>query len=96
MVLSAIHWEANPSTLRELMGKYDKIEEELTNHPEKYPKLVSPVYSYVGEPTRGFQLVEYNDPEQLTRFALLVTPYIDFDCKPVMVEQAKLFREYPT
>jgi hypothetical protein len=50
----------------------------------------------VGEPTRGFQLVEYDDPEQLTRFALLVTPYIDFDCKPVMVEQAKLFREYLT
>ena len=94
-MLFVIHWEVDfekgEGKLQEMAQALGK---ELSEHPEKYPKNVSEVYSYAGEPNKGFQVVEAESTEQLTRFALLNMPFIKFDVKPVEVEQVQIWFEY--
>jgi len=94
-MLFVIHWEVD---FDKAEGKLFKVAQELgkelKENPEKYPKNVSEVYSYSGEPHKGFQVVEVETTEQLTRFALLNLPYIKCEVKPVEVEQTKIWFEY--
>jgi len=89
------HWEVD---FEKGLGSWkelnEKWEEEIINHPEKYPKYASDVWAYVGEPHKGFQVMEADNPDQLTRFALLFVPYIKCEVKPIAVEQTKLWFEY--
>jgi hypothetical protein len=94
-MLFVIHWEVDFEKAQgHLMEAAQAIGKELSEHPEKYPKNVTDIYSYSGEPNKGFQVVEAESSEQLTRFALLSLPYIKCEVKPVEVEQTKIWFEY--
>ena len=94
-MLFVIHWEVDFDKAEgKLVEVAQELGKELKEHPEKYPKNISEVYSYAGEPNKGFQVVEAETTEQLTRFALLNLPYIKCEVKPVEVEQVKIWFEY--
>ena len=94
-MLFVIHWEVDFDKAEgKLLEAAQAIGKELKEHPEKYPKYASEVYSYAGEPHKGFQIMEAENAEQLTRFSLLSMPYIKCEVKPIDVEQTKIWFEY--
>ena len=94
-MLFVIHWEVDfekgEGKLQEVVQELGK---EIQAHPGKYPRNVTEIYAYAGEPHGGFQVVEAETTEQLTRFALLNLPYVKCEVKPVAVEQTKIWFEY--
>jgi len=94
-MLFVIHWEVDFDKAEgKLKEAAQVISKEISEHHEKYPKYASDVWSYAGEPHRGFQVMEAESAEQLTRFALLALPYIKCEVKPIEVEQTKIWFEY--
>ena len=94
-MLFVIHWEVDfEKTEGKLKESIEKIMSNLTANPEKYPKTVSKIYTYSGEPHKGFQVVEVDSAEQLTRFALAQIPYVKMEAKAVEEEHTGLWLEY--
>jgi hypothetical protein len=85
-------WEFEPEKREEVIKKLNEIRKEIKSNPDKYPKFISKNYAMVDGP-EGFQLVETDDPEHLSRFVLHYMPEVRFRFAPI-IEVAKSVELY--
>ena len=76
-------WEFDPEKREEVIKKLDAIRKEIKEKPEKYPKFISKNYAMIDGP-EGFQIVETDDPEHLSRFVLHYMPEVRFRFAPII------------
>ncbi len=87
-------WEFDPEKRDDVIKKLEQMRKGIKATPEKYPKFISKNYAMVDGP-EGFQIVETDDPEHLSRFVLHYMPEVRFRFAPI-IEVAKSVELYGT
>ncbi len=85
-------WEFDPEKREDVIKKLEQMRKGIKDTPEKYPKFISKNYAMVDGP-EGFQIVETDDPEHLSRFVLHYMPEVRFRFAPI-IEVAKSVELY--
>jgi hypothetical protein len=76
-------WEFDPEKREDVIKKLDAIRKEIKSNPEQYPKFISKNYAMLDGP-EGFQIVETDDPEHLSRFVFHYMPEVRFRFAPII------------
>ena len=73
-------WEFEAKDFDKIIPLFQKMV-ELRGRPG-YPKGIGPTYAFSGE-TKGFQLYEVDDPQQITNHYVHYHPYLKLTWKPL-------------
>ena len=72
-----LYWEFDIKDFEIIAQKYANVPEELSG------KSISENYTVPGE-TRGFQLIEVEDPLEISKIALYYAPEVDITAQPII------------
>ncbi|MHA2369571.1 MAG: DUF3303 domain-containing protein [Candidatus Hodarchaeales archaeon] len=81
-----LFWEIKPEDMEKAVKKYLEL-------PEEYAvTVISENYTFAGQ-SKGFQLMETDDPERIIRTTLYYTPELKLKLMPI-IEASKVVEVY--